>query len=892
MQWKSINKLTLIIILLSQGLFAQSAATEKPFTRWWWMGSAVSKAGIKYNLQEFQKAGIGGVEITPIYGVKGTESSFLPFLSPEYLDALNYTCHIADSLGLKVDMVLGTGWPYGGPQVEPGYAASKLAIDSILVTTGQKIIKPTANALSPHAEFLDALFYGSDGTYTPLTSQVSNGALNYTPTKDGVIYLLYSGKTGQKVKRAAPGGEGYTLDHYSKTALQDYVKPYNEVLKAPIRAIFNDSYEVYGTDFTPKFFEAFQEKRGYDLKPYLPLLVNKINSKEANRIRSDYRETLGDLLQNDFDKPWTDWAHSKGYQTKLQAHGSPGNLLDLYATADIPECETFGSMPFDIPGLRREADDIRVGDADPVMLKFSTSAGHVMGKPLISSESFTWLRDHFKVALSQTKPELEELLLNGVNHTFLHGSTYSPPEAAWPGWKFYASVNFSPQMTIWKDAPALFAYIKNCQHLLQSGQPDNEIGLYWPIYDVWAEYLKGDLFFQFKIHSLEEWLLGTPFYAMSNQLMKAGYGVDFLSDEFIETAVYDQGMVKFKGGSYKAIVIPKTVHMPIATLQKLLKLKNQGAQILFENQPETVPGFDQYAQREVLLNSLSKTISPTPNILLTLQEKGISPEAMVQTGLKFIRRKTSTGEIYFLVNHMSKDFEGYLPINASSEKMVLFDPDTEQSGRAIVKNENGQLYIKLQLKAGKSIFVKTNNEETLAIWKYTTPDGGQTELHGKYILKFLDGGPTIPKSQEIEALNSWTSLGEEEANFSGTAEYFTVFKRPKGKADAYIMTLPDVRESARVWVNGEYQGTLWSNPFELKIDHLKRRKNALRIEVTNLSANRIRAKELASEEWKIFYEINMVNKDYQKFDATLWKPMPSGMIGTIKIQPINYDFDQ
>ncbi len=67
------------------------------------------------------------------------------------------------------------------------------------------------------------------------------------------------------------------------------------------------------------------------------------------------------------------------------------------------------------------------------MLKFSSSAGHVAGRPLISSESFTWLREHFKTALSQTKPEAEELLLNGVNHMFLHGSTYSPERAGWPG---------------------------------------------------------------------------------------------------------------------------------------------------------------------------------------------------------------------------------------------------------------------------------------------------------------------------------------------------------------------------------------------------------------------------------------------------------------------------
>ncbi len=156
------------------------------------------------------------------------------------------------------------------------------------------------------------------------------------------------------------------MDHYSPEALNAYVVPFNEAFKGregKLRAIFNDSYEVYGTDFTPRFFEEFKTLRGYDLKEQLPLLLNETDNELGNRIRSDYRQTISDLL-NKFDKSWTQWSNGKNFKTKLQAHGSPGNLIDLYASADIPECETFGSMPFDIPGFRREKEDIREGDAD------------------------------------------------------------------------------------------------------------------------------------------------------------------------------------------------------------------------------------------------------------------------------------------------------------------------------------------------------------------------------------------------------------------------------------------------------------------------------------------------------------------------------------------------
>lgn len=856
--------------------------SDKPFTRWWWMGNAISKEGIKYNLEAFHKAGLGGVEITPIYGVKGQENNFLTFLSPEYLEIFDYTTHVADSLGMAVDMVLGTGWPYGGPQVEPEHAASKLSYTVHEIRKGD-VIDFTFEKPTPNAVLQCILIKDTSGKIEDITSDLLKSQPKWHAKVDGKIYAIYCGKTGQKVKRAAPGGEGFTVDHYSKKALQDYLKPFNEKLKTPVRAIFNDSYEVYETDFTPNFLQEFEERRGYDLKPFLPALIQKEDNQTINRVRSDYRETLSDLLKEEFNRPWTAWAHSKGYQTKLQAHGSPGNLLDMYASADIPECETFGSMPFDIPGLRREAGDIRQGDADPVMLKFSSSAGHVMGKPLISSESFTWLRDHFKTAVSQCKPELEELFLNGVNHVFLHGSTYSPPEAEWPGWKFYASVNFSPQMTIWKEAPALFSYIENCQKYLRKGQPDNELGIYWPIYDTYNEYLKGQLFFQFKIHSLDEWLLNTPFYKTSKTLMSEGYSVDFFSDEFIEKASVQNGVLILPGGTYKALIIPETKHMPLQTLQKLITLKNEGAQIFFESLPETVPGLSQLEKREKALKKLTEGISAQSlnTIQDALQTRSIKPEILVKSGLKFIRRQNGNQKIYYIVNHTAKDFNDWLPLETKVENVLLFDPNQGKNGLAKIRTN--EVYI--QLRAGDALILETNTNEEVKPWSYFVEETEGYVLPGPIKLKFLEGGPRLPQEQNLDKLYSWTELNEDAENFSGTARYSLTFNRPSATKN-WLLKLPDVRESARITLNGEEIGTLWANPFEIQLPALKKKNNLLEIEVTNLSANRIRAKEMRGEEWKIFYEINMVNKDYQKFDATQWKPMPSGLIGEIKLIPL------
>lgn len=905
MKSSKIFYLLLLTISCTYNSFAQqnvsvwpkSSSINQPWARWWWMGSAVDKPSLKKSLSDFQKAGIGGVEITPIYGVKGEENNFIDYLSPKWLEMLDYTIHIADSLHMQVDMVLGTGWPYGGSHVTLPHAATKLIVEKYTVKKGEtfdkKIAVDETKEKNP-AQLLYVVAHGNDGTYTDLTSQITSNQLNWKAKKsDCTIYAVFSGKTGQQVKRAAPGGKGYTLDHYSQEALNEYVVPFDKAFKGlegKIRAIFNDSYEVYGTDFTPNFFNEFKTRRGYDLKEQLPSLLDETDNAISNRIRSDYRQTLSDLLLNQFDKPWTQWANAKNFKTKLQAHGSPGNLIDLYASADIPECETFGSMPFDIPGFRREKEDIREGDADPVMLKFSSSAAHISGKNLVSSETFTWLREHFKTALSQCKPEAEDLMLNGVNHIFLHGSTYSPERAAWPGWKFYASVNFNANNTIWEDAPSLFSYISNCQSMLQQGKSDNETLLYWPIFDTWDKNLKGTLFFQFKIHSLSEWLYETSFYDTTRNLIKKGYGVDFISDNFIAQAKVVDGKIVLPGGIFKTLIVPDCKKMPLATLQKLIALQKAGASIIFEGLPESVPGFYEYQKQEqelkTLLTENKEIVKPTLDIFKALEEAQVYPETLVETGLKYTRRTVDGEKLYYLVNHSSKTVDGFIPLQIANKEVVILDPLTKDFGNAIVNKTDNNTLVKLKIEPGQSFFLKTENTASQKKWNYFEPIANAVPLNGKWQLTFDKGGPKLPTSATFTNLESWTKLSPEAEAFSGSATYTLTFDNPNAKAENWSLNLGDVRESAKVWLNGDFIGTAWSVPYKLVTGKLKPGKNILKIQVTNLGANRVRDMELKGQEWKIFYEINMVDKDYKKFDATKWSPMPSGLLGPVTITPL------
>jgi hypothetical protein len=857
------------------------------------MGNGVDKENLTRRLEEFAEAGIGGVEITPIFGVKGYEDRFLQHLSPQWMEMLIHTLDEAERLGLKVDMILGTGWPYGGPQVEVEYAAGKLFIQHYRVAGGEsfplniKITEPEQEDLA----ILQYVFaYDEKGVKTDLTSLLGT-TTHWSPETDQTVLAVFAGRTGQQVKRSAPGGEGFVMDHFSDKAVADYLLPYEEAMapvRGRLRAIFNDSYEVYHADYTPEFFDEFSKRRDYDLGDLLPVIALDSMSEDARLIRADYRETLSDLVLEDMSLNWIKWCNGNGYLAKYQAHGCPGNLIDIYATADIPECESFYATEFDIPGLRREESDAREAYPDKILLKFASSAANISGKPLTSSETLTWLREHFKTALSQCKPEIEQLFLSGVNHTFFHGSTYYPDDAAWPGWKFYASVNFVPTYTIWKDAAYMFDYIARCQSLLQSGDSDNEILVYWPFHDVTAMELGHVGYYELAINNKDEWLVPTAFHMLATSLMEQGYSVDFISDSFLEKTLIEGGKIKTPGRDYEALIIPDSRYMPLSTMKSLTGLGDAGGKLIFQGLPEEAPGYHRHAERtdELLayLDEQRDHLTVTDNVTGELVSMGIRGEGLALEGLDFIRRKLDGGYVYYVVNHTPKVIDQFISIGKKSGSVIIMDPLSGETGNARLK---GGRQVYLQMRPGDALLLRTfDRKVAIGDWAYAETSGDPVEITDSWDLEFLEGGPAVPGKSSMQELQSWTLLGEAEEAFSGTARYSVTFNNPDNSVQQWQLNLGDVRESARIWLNGKALGCLWSVPFITETGALVPGENTLEIEVTNLSANRLRDLERRGVEWKIFYEINMVNRHYEEFDATVWDPMPSGLLGPVTLTPL------
>ena len=846
----------LLTAVSAQAQYLPSPTQEaKPGIRWWWMGSAVDKENLGWNLDQYAKAGIGAVEIIPLYGVQGNDKNDIPYLSPRWMEMLRFVEKKDKELGIETDMATGTGWPFGGPWVPLSEAACKAVFVDTIVDVKKKLMD--INFTLPEKE-------RNFAKLKVIKAYPVAGA-----TKKKRVIALYESRTRQMVKRAAPGGEGYVIDHFDSTAVAHYLAHIDSAFTAsgtPFpHTFFNDSYEVYGANWTPTLLTEFENMHGYKLQDKFPEFLDG-----DAIVVSDYRETLGEMLLHNFTKQWTAWAHKHGAITRNQAHGSPANLIDCYAAVDIPEIEGFGLTDFGIKGLRKDPGKTRPNFSDLSMLKYAPSAAHITGKKYTSSETFTWLTEHFRTSLSQMKPDMDLMFCAGVNHMFFHGTAYSPKNDTWPGWKFYASIDMSPTNSIWRDAPELMKYITHCQTYLQWGQPDNDFLVYLPVRDMWRTNTKKWLM-MFDIHGMAK--KAPEFIKCILDIDKAGFDCDYISDQYLRSCTYKNGMIETAAGTrYKALVIPGNNIMPSDVIQHISQLKAQGAKIIKGDNTEAMA-------------------------------KAANPEMMRKLyGLKLIRRSNKYGHHYFIANLTDHDIKAQVPI-ATGENAALWYNPMNESYHAAVINERGELDI--NLKSGESRILLSAQKESapwlqdkklrLAKAEPQTIDKGESiDLTANtWKLSFTEEAPKVEETFSLQGLKTWESLSDKAQVTMGTGVYETTFKLSKEQAKKqWSIDLGDVRESARVYINGHYIGCAWAVPYILHCkDALSKGKNTIRIEVTNLPANRIAALDREGVKWRKMKEINVVDINYKKTTYDKWEPVPSGLNSTVKLVEVKTDIN-
>ncbi|WP_163324602.1 glycosyl hydrolase [Draconibacterium mangrovi] len=904
----------------------------KPWTRWWWHGSAVDKTNLTANLEELAKAGFGGVEITPIYDVKGDEDKSISFQSEKWMEMFEYTLQEAKRLGLGVDLANASGWPFGGPWIDAEHACKNVQYKNYHLKTGEQLkekvefIQPSlVRAVNKKVDISEVKFpissntnlqelaldqvrfekplplqtlmaYNEHGETIDLTNFVNaNGILDWTaPEGNWDLYAVFQGWHGKMVERAGTGGEGNVIDHFSEEAtklfLSDFDKNAQNTDLSGLRAFFNDSYEVddaYGdANWTPLFFEEFEKRRGYDLKTKLPALFGDLDEETNQRILCDYRETISDLLLEKFTIVWADWAESHNAIIRNQAHGSPAAILDLYEASHIPETE----------------------GTNPMRIKMASSAGHTSGKPLIACEAATWLNEHFLSTLADVKQNADNYLRNGVNHIVYHGTPYSPLEEKWPGWMFYAAVQFAPTNTWWNDLKVVNEYIANCQSFMQNSTPDNDILLYFPIYDAWTGR---DRNFLPHFGGSNEELTAK----ISNNLLAEGYSFDYISDRQIRKLNFSDGEIQSAGASYKTIIVPACTTIPLETLKHLFSLAQNGATVIFENEiPTKVPGLNNFENQQAEIKKLvhelqfktegnyqsasigNGKIMVGNNVQSLLNATGIYGEELAQQGLWHNRVDRADRTCYFISNWTENEVDKWFTLQKSGKSAVWFNPMNNTFGKALTqRNSDGQTQVYLQLKPGETLILQWYSNqveaEDYSLWEQADT---KTELTGEWKISFEKGGPTLPASYKTDALKSWSLQSAELQKFSGTVSYKTNFEIADNGHNNYLLDLGKVHESAEVWLNGEKICTLIGPVFQIVLPkEVLQEQNTLELKVTNLMANRIIDMDKKKVNYKKFYNVNFAAHERENvgtdgtFTAANWEPQPSGLLGPVTISKIS-----
>ena len=600
-----------LLLIAAAALSAQSIADvrrgfENPpddariMMRWWWFGCAVDKPEIERELRTMKEGGIGGVEVQPVYplALDDPEIGFqnLPYPSDGFIDALRFAAGKARELGLRMDITLGSGWPFGGPHISADLAAGRLRCDRIAAPQGGAASMALPDLA--HGEKLIAAFIarGDARQFSPeglsRVSDIERGRLRLSQNLTGphVVLFFISSRTGQQVKRPAVGAEGFVLDHYSRAAIEQHLKTAGDRLiqafgAHPPYAVFSDSLEVYASDWTPDLLAEFQKRRGYDLTPLLPALVGDIGPKTAD-IRHDWGETLTELAEERYLMPLREWAHSHHTRFRSQTYGIPPVRLSSNALVDLPEGEGAQWHSFSTS-------------------RWAASASHLYGRTVTSSETWTWLHSPaFRATPLDMKAEADLHFLQGINQLIGHGWPYSPPSAGEPGWRFYAAAVFNHHNPWWIVMPEITKYLQRVSFVLRQGKPANDVALYLPTDDAWASFTANG---RVSINQSMEALLGPETIP---QILDAGYNFDYIDDRAIESA----------GIPYPVLVLPPVKRIPPETARHIEAFKRKGG----------------VAIETARLAELPRLYTPD--------------FATGSPAIGFIHRKLSDGDVYFIAN--------------------------------------------------------------------------------------------------------------------------------------------------------------------------------------------------------------------------------------------------
>lgn len=874
--------------------FVSPPPAARPWTYWFWINGNISKKGITADLEAMKRVGIGGVLWMEVSGPAWAPDGSVTPLSPQWHDCMQWALRECKRLGLEFDLTLDFGYGSGGPHITPELSMQKLYWSETVVEAGKtvslstlpkpRIEKKLSAWLRPGVEFpakvreriektdsyRDVAVLAIPATTPRAIRDIDkrNGlhwdsppgplpAVPAPPLKRVIdltsretwdappgkwLLIRFGHDSNFKMTRPCPyAAVGLECDRLSKTGIETHFDAFLKTIITGGKVDYThiDSWEAGGQNWTATFPDEFRARRGYDLRPWLPVLTGRvIGSPElTERFLWDMRTTVSEMIRDNYAKRLRELARMHGVKLSIEAYGHLCiDNLAYAGVSDLPVSEfwALGDGRFPTAGGYESST------------KAMASAAHTYGKPVIAAEAFTsdrgW-RDHPYLL----KAMGDQKFCEGLNRMVLHLFPHQPYENMIPGLTHRRwGEHFHRFNTWWEFSRPWMDYLARCQYLLQQGQFVADVA-----------YFFGE---------------GAPLAVNEMKLeLPRGYDFDFCSSEVVlQMQVRDGRIVLPSGMSYRYLLLPDSDRMSVRLGRKIRQLAEAGARVVGQKPLQASPTLADYPDGDAEVRQLNSLLVFKP--LAEMFAADALPPDFEGEGLRYVHRRVGEADVYFVSSPQEQPREVVCTFRAAGTKPELWDPETGAIHALPDFTVNdGRTSVTLHFDPMQSWFVVFRKSSHLAPRDVLTRSVRST-LPGPWQVTFDPkwGGPARPVT--FEKLEDWSQHAAPGIKYySGTATYRTTFQSEKTKT---YLDLGCVEVMARVRVNGKDCGIVWKPPYRVDVTHaLKEGENTLEIDVVNPWINRMIGDEQLPDDanWKDFETL----LEWPEWFKT-GKPRPSG----------------
>nr|MDO8114832.1 glycosyl hydrolase [Candidatus Sigynarchaeota archaeon] len=712
----------------------------RPMVRWWWPGMDVERDELVKEIQELDENGFGGAEIQSfLIGSPSPNEELKHRFAPHpfYYEMVAAVLAEATKRALTIDLTISSSWPPGGSWVPRADSLHTLLMGTAIVHGGSHIeMKAPPIQLNPfYKSHLARMLTGNQcrgfniDDFKPVTtvavkSRKPSASLNFIkpkakpldiatcvditpkgsdpcwisrdfPAGTWQVFSIYGGPSGMSPlsdAKPSPDAESLVVDMFNEGALQRFfhgqfdpaMELWRPYLGKTLRALFTDSQEIAAEwHFTTDFFDEFKKRRGYDVRPYLPVCyvpnrdnqftyVAFMNEKpcfeflggEGERIRHDWEETLSDLFAERYCNGISRMAREIGMQHRVQPYGIRVDLLKANGHADIPETEQLfagGLLDF---------------------LKIAGDAALIYNKPIASCETLTAMQRDYMTTPFKIKVAVDKLFVAGINQAIYHGYPYFAPWKNYPGHYPWSPPCHAENLNRNNPFAPFFAqingYVTRGQYLLRQGTTKCNVGVYYPHWNYDHKMLKKEDFGGGYLEGFDGeppkgaiiWFLTRvsnridkmtlPYQQLGDQLMSRGYFYAHVNEEALLAGTMVDHVLHVGGARLEVLILPGIDKISLPLSQKLAECSRQGLKVIFWGAvPDGQPGFHDHEKNDLKITAIVNSVDN--DFLILDRGKDLSiylwSELQILPCIEFVKpdrdvqcicKETPEGNLYFI----------------------------------------------------------------------------------------------------------------------------------------------------------------------------------------------------------------------------------------------------